>query len=122
MSFSSINMLWLIWVLPMMLLVCLWGLRKRKKILTEFASEKGLSAISPDISGFRRWLKTLILLIITLLTTVALAGPQYGYSWKKIERRGVDLMVALDCLRSMLARYRPTGWNAPNGKCSICLA
>ena len=103
MSFSAINMLWLIWAVPVMLLVCLWGLRKRKAILSGYASEKGLFAISPHISAFRRWTKTVLLLVTILLMAVSLAGPQYGYSWKEIERRGVDLMLVLDCSRSMLA-------------------
>ncbi len=103
MSFSNINMLWLIWAVPVMLLVCLWGFRKRKKILTEYASGKGISAISPNISPFRRWLKIILLMVVILLTAVSLAGPQYGFTWKKIDRRGVDLVIALDCSRSMLA-------------------
>lgn len=103
MSFSAINMLWLFWVVPMMLLVCLWGVHKRKSILRGYATPKGLSAISPHISGSKRWLKMILLLVAMLLMVVSLAGPQYGYSWKEIERRGVDLIVVLDCSRSMLA-------------------
>ncbi len=109
MSFSAINMLWLIWAVPVLLPVCLWGLRKRKAILSGYATEKGLSAISPHISGFRRWTKTVLLLVTILLMAISLAGPQYGYSWKEIERRGVDLMLVLDCSRSMLAEdIRPS--------------
>lgn len=103
MSFSAINMLWLIWAVPLMFLVCLWGFRKRKAILSGYATKKGLSAISPHVSAFRRWIKIVFLLMTMLLMAISLAGPQYGYSWKKIERRGVDLMLVLDCSRSMLA-------------------
>jgi Ca-activated chloride channel family protein len=103
MSFSSIDMLWLIWALPVLLMVCLWGFRKRRLILSGYATEKGLSAIAPKISPFRRWLKAALLLAIVLLLVVSLTGPQYGYSWKEIERRGVDLVIAMDCSRSMLA-------------------
>ncbi len=34
---------------------------------------------------------------------LALSGPQYGYKWQEIERKGIDIIVALDCSRSMLA-------------------
>ncbi len=104
MSFSSINMLWLIWALPILLLACLWGFRKRRRILSGYATQKGLSAIAPKISPLRRWLKAALLLAVILLVVISLAGPQYGYSWKEIERRGVDLVIALDCSRSMLAQ------------------
>jgi len=104
MSFSSINMLWLVWALPVLFLVCLWGFRKRRRILSGYASKKGLGAITPKISPIRRWLKVTLLLVVVLLLVVSLAGPQYGYSWKEIERRGVDLVITLDCSRSMLAK------------------
>ena len=32
-----------------------------------------------------------------------LAGPTWGFHWEDVERRGVDLVVALDLSRSMLA-------------------
>jgi len=104
MSFSNTHMLWLVWSFPILLLVCLWGFRKRNRILSGFATEKALLAISPKISRLRRWLKAALLLAVILLLAVSLAGPQYGYSWKEIERRGVDLVIALDCSRSMLAK------------------
>lgn len=103
MNFFSIKMLWLIWAVPALFLICLWGFRERKAILSGYATKKGLSAISPRISAFRRWLKTGVLLFTLLLMAISLAGPQYGYSWKEIERRGVDLMLVIDCSRSMLA-------------------
>jgi Ca-activated chloride channel family protein len=103
MTFSNINMLWLVWALPVLLLVCLWGFRKRRHILSGYATQKGLSAIAPKISPLRRWFKAALLLAVVLLVALSLAGPQYGYSWKEIERRGVDLVIALDCSRSMLA-------------------
>ena len=34
---------------------------------------------------------------------IALAGPQWGYTWEDIHRRGVDIYVALDVSDSMLA-------------------
>jgi len=34
---------------------------------------------------------------------VALAGPKYGYRWQEIRQQGVDIIIALDCSRSMTA-------------------
>jgi Ca-activated chloride channel family protein len=44
-----------------------------------------------------------LVLAAGLLVVVSLAGPQYGFKWQEIERRGVDIIIALDCSRSMLA-------------------
>jgi len=51
----------------------------------------------------RRHWGTLLVLLATLLMVTAMAGPQYGFHWQQIERRGVDIVIALDCSRSMLA-------------------
>jgi Ca-activated chloride channel family protein len=42
-------------------------------------------------------------MVSLILITVALSGPQYGYKWQKVERKGVDLFIAIDCSKSMLA-------------------
>ena len=69
-------------------------------------SFRHISPIFP-VSGAGQ--KTVLLLVTILLMAISLAGPQYGYSWKEIERRGVDLMLVLDCSRSMLAEdIRPS--------------
>ena len=104
MTFEFIHRLWLIWALPALFLLCLWGFRQRTRILAAYASERGLGAIAPPPAAFRRWIKVALLLSVLLLSILSLAGPRYGYRWKTLERRGVDLIIALDCSRSMLAR------------------
>jgi hypothetical protein len=37
------------------------------------------------------------------LDALALAGPKYGYRWQEIRQQGVDIIIALDCSRSMTA-------------------
>ena len=37
------------------------------------------------------------------LLVVALAGPKWGFHWQEVQREGIDLIVALDTSRSMLA-------------------
>src|SRR5262249_25869715 len=39
---------------------------------------------------------------VTLLV-LALAGPMWGFRWEQVKREGIDLVVALDTSRSMLA-------------------
>ncbi|MCX5882815.1 MAG: VWA domain-containing protein [Deltaproteobacteria bacterium] len=81
MKFSQIEMLFLIWAIPVFFLVVVFGMKTRQNILARFTSPKGLAAIAPE----------------------ALSGPQYGYKWQTIEQKGVDLIVAVDLSRSMLA-------------------
>ena len=109
MTFSDIHILWLVWSVPVLCLVCVWGMRKRSRLLRRYASKRSLSAISPDVSTARRWLKISLVLAALLLMVFSLAGPQYGYQWQEIERKGVDIIIALDCSKSMLAKdIKPT--------------
>lgn len=103
MTFSDMDMLWLIWAVPVLFLFCFWGLRKRNRILARYATARGLAAISPDTVASRRWIKAAMLLMVVVLGVISIAGPQYGYQWRQIEQKGVDLIIALDCSKSMLA-------------------
>ena len=104
MKFVRVEMLFLFWALPVCFLILLFGMKKRAKILSRFASKQGLSAIAPDADTKRRWIRAGLVLLCMVLTTIALSGPQYGYKWETIERKGIDIMVALDCSKSMLAK------------------
>ena len=94
-------MLFFIWAVPVLFLVVVYGMRRRREIMRRFASAHSLSVIAPDTVGSRRWVKDSLLMGAVLFTAVALAGPRYGYRWQEIHQRGVDIIIALDCSRSM---------------------
>jgi Ca-activated chloride channel family protein len=103
MKFSQIEMLFLIWAIPVFFLVILYGMKTRQTILNRFASSKSLAAIVSETGAKRRWIKAVLILCSLLFICVALSGPQYGYKWQTIEQKGVDIIVAIDLSRSMLA-------------------
>jgi len=103
MNFARIEMLFLIWAVPLLLLVFVYGMKRRKKILSRFASERGLKAIAPTASSARRKIKAGLMLSVLFFLSLALSGPRYGYNWVEIERKGIDIILALDCSKSMLA-------------------
>lgn len=103
MTFFRIEMLFFIWAVPVLFLVIVYGMRRRRMIMRRFASPHGLRIIAPDTVGGRRWVKGSLLMGTVLFTAVALAGPKYGYRWQEIRQQGVDIIIALDCSRSMTA-------------------
>jgi len=103
MKFSQIEMLFLIWAVPVFFLVVVYGMKTRQNILARFASSKGIAAIAPETDSRRRWIKAVLVLCSLLFICLALSGPQYGYKWQTIEQKGVDIIVAIDLSRSMLA-------------------
>jgi Ca-activated chloride channel family protein len=103
MKFSHIEMLFLIWAVPVFFLVILYGMKTRQAILNRFASSRSLAVIVSETGTKRRWIKAGLVLCSLLFICVALSGPQYGYKWQTIEQKGVDIIVAIDLSRSMLA-------------------
>lgn len=109
MKLANTQMLWLFWTVPFLVLVYWYGWRRRRKILQGFANQRSRDALVPQGLRARRRLKASLILLATLLLVLTAAGPQYGFHWEKVERRGVDLVIALDCSRSMLAQdIQPT--------------
>ena len=103
MKFVDLQSLFLVWAVPALFLFCFYGTRKRKRIITRFAKAEGLMSICREASSMRRWFKSMLLLSAVLFSAVALAGPQYGFKWQEIEQKGADIILAVDCSRSMLA-------------------
>ncbi|MBF0120356.1 MAG: VWA domain-containing protein [Desulfobacterales bacterium] len=103
MKFVNIEMLFLIWTIPLLILVIVYGIKKRKNILLNFASNKALSVIAKDVSNKKRYIKHSLVLISLTFMAIALSGPEYGYRWEEVERKGIDIIVAIDCSKSMTA-------------------
>ncbi|MBU1342979.1 MAG: VWA domain-containing protein [Proteobacteria bacterium] len=104
MKFAAPYLLNLLWALIPIFGIMVYGIRKRKKILHRFAGPDMLALIVPGFDPKRRWIKTSLIILASGFAIVALAGPQLGYRWEKTTQKGVDIMIALDCSKSMLAQ------------------
>ena len=82
------------------ILFILW----RKKALNRFGERKVIEQLMPEFSNGRLVLKFILLMISITFLIIALAGPQTGSKLEKIQRKGIDLMIALDVSNSMLAQ------------------
>ncbi|MCK5098095.1 MAG: VWA domain-containing protein, partial [Desulfobacteraceae bacterium] len=94
----------LLWVVAIAAGLTVYGIKKQKKILSNFASKASLNSIASKISFTRKWIKGLLLILALIFLVFAIPGPLLGFKWKKIEQKGVDIMIALDCSKSMLCQ------------------
>jgi len=78
-------------------------LRRRTALLRGFAEEPLVPRLAPDVDQRRSVRRTVVRVAALLLVAVALAGPKWGFHWQEVHREGIDLIVALDTSRSMLA-------------------
>ncbi|HKW30314.1 MAG TPA: VWA domain-containing protein [Verrucomicrobiae bacterium] len=104
MQFAAPHLLWLLLVItPALALFFWWASRARQRLLTQFIQTRLLSALTVGFSPARRKIRFGCLILSVTLLIVALARPQYGFDLQKIERRGLDIVVAIDTSKSMLA-------------------
>lgn len=80
-----------------------WARRRRRQALATFVAAALLPAVAPDVDERRRRVRLVLLVAAALLLALALGGPMWGFRWEEVHREGIDLIVALDTSRSMLA-------------------
>jgi Ca-activated chloride channel family protein len=95
--------LWLLLLVPALGAFLLHARRRRRQALATFAEAALLPRLAPDVSGRRRVLRDVLRLAALVACTVALAGPRWGFRWEEVRREGLDLIVAVDTSKSMLA-------------------
>lgn len=101
--FENHKYFYLFLLLPLLLLVFLFALYTRRKSLQKLGQWESLSRIIPLRSVRRPWLKFSLLTLSITCIILAAINPQIGYKTEEVKTRGVDIVVALDVSRSMLA-------------------
>ena len=81
-----------------------WAERRKIQRLEDFAASKLLPGLSGNRSGRKATMRCILLAIIILLLFATIARPQWGSHQRKTAPTGIDVLVALDVSRSMLAR------------------
>jgi Ca-activated chloride channel homolog len=94
--------IWLCLV-PALIGFWIWAFRDRNRLLQQFAAAKLLPQMAGSVDWANRRLKTVLGVTGFFLLLLALLGPQWGFQWQKIQRRGVEMVIALDVSKSMLA-------------------
>jgi len=104
MRFASPEYLYLWLILPA--LVCFWLIAdwRRKRALKNFISPELMQKIGLTLSARMRLLRRVLILMGILLAVFALARPQWGAKVTRIEQKGLDIVIAIDTSKSMLAQ------------------
>jgi Ca-activated chloride channel family protein len=99
--------LWALAALPLLGSLFLFSARRRRSALTFFVSADLEEALAPGYSWRRQLAKGLLRLGAFAFLVLAAAGPRFGSQLVKVERQGIDIVVALDTSLSMLAEDVP---------------
>lgn len=105
MTFDHLHLLWLLLVFPPALLAFFWwSWRKRQALAAQFIQARLLSGLTVGISTRRQKIRLGCILLAVVFVILALARPQWGFAWQEVKQRGLDIVVAIDTSKSMLAQ------------------
>lgn len=102
--FENQHFLYLLFLLPAIVFLYWLTARWRSKIARQFGHAHLVNRLNPQASKWRPALKATLLITAITLIILALANPQIGSKMEKIERKGIDIMIALDVSNSMQAQ------------------
>ncbi len=103
-AFDGAHWWWLGGVVPLVGLIFLYGVERRRRGLRRFASVQLAPLLCVRVSPARQVIRATLFVFSVLLLVSAMLGPRWGIYLEKQKVRGVDIVVALDVSRSMLAR------------------
>ncbi len=104
MRFEHLHLLWLLlFIVPALSGFFWWAWRRKRRLVAQFIAARLLANLTVGLSTGRQKARMALLVVAVALLVVVLARPQIGFSWEEARSRGLDIVVAIDTSRSMLA-------------------
>ncbi|MDD5771347.1 MAG: VWA domain-containing protein [Candidatus Omnitrophica bacterium] len=103
MRFAAANFAFAFIIIAVLILFYFWAAKLRKAALEKFCQRELLSELLSGMDYKRRILKDVLMVLAVALMLFALMRPQWGFHWEEVKRKGVDILIALDTSKSMLA-------------------
>lgn len=104
MTFAHPHLLWLLLIFPPALIAFFWwSWRKRQELAKQFIQARLLPGLISGVSPARGKIRLASVVLSVACVILALARPQWGFTWEEVKQRGLDIVVAIDTSKSMLA-------------------
>ncbi|MFC1592148.1 VWA domain-containing protein [Thermodesulfobacteriota bacterium] len=103
MKFGNLTYLFLLWVLPCLVFFFIWAFLRKDRLIRQFCGDVLAPRLIPAVQKGRQKLKAFLLVASVFFLIIALVQPKWGFHWEDIKRVGVDIIVAVDVSKSMLA-------------------
>ena len=102
-QFANPNYLYLLLLIPALAFIRLFFTIRRKKAVERFGNYELMEHLMPDVSDVRPVVKFYLLLLAMIVIIFMMAAPQFGTRLQTVQRKGIEVMVALDVSNSMNA-------------------
>lgn len=104
MIFGSPNFIYSFLIILALITFYIIAFKARKNALEKFAQKELLKELLLTVNPAKRRLKIILLILAAALCLLALMRPQWGFHWEEVKRKGLDIIIALDTSKSMLAQ------------------
>ena len=105
---AQIEYLIIIAFIPLLFLLYGWMQYRKRMALKRFGDPALTARLMPRRSVRRGWVKLVFYSIALFFFAIGMARPQIGAKVKEVERKGAEIMIALDVSNSMRAQdYSP---------------
>jgi Ca-activated chloride channel homolog len=101
--FDRPDLWWLGGIVPLAGLICLYGVARKRRGLNLFASRSLAPLMAQRLSPGRQAARGALFVLAMMFLIAAIIGPRWGVYLEERKVCGVDIAVALDVSRSMLA-------------------
>ena len=106
--FAQAQYLLLILLIPLFFVFYALFRRGRNRKIAKFGNPELMARLMPERSRFKGWVRVSFFAVAWFFFAVGLARPQIGAKLKENNRKGAEIMIALDVSNSMLAQdYYP---------------
>jgi Ca-activated chloride channel homolog len=104
MRFAAPHYAMLFWLVLGIGIFYAWAFRVKQKKMQVFAQRPSLDEITAAVNIKRQKIRAFIILLVFALSVISLMRPQWGFRWQEVKRKGLDILIAVDVSKSMLAQ------------------
>ena len=103
MELDESKYLYLLFIVPILVLLFLYNQYWKRKKQREFGDLDLVKKLSPEKSVFKPVLKLVVMLLALVGLIFGLVNPKIGTKMETVKREGIDIVFAMDVSKSMLA-------------------
>lgn len=103
MLYGNPEYFYLLIVIPLLIVGFIFAARSRRAALERFAQAALLARIVNAVSTQKRLTRIALIVAGCLFLVFALIEPKWGYHMEEVTRKGIDIVIAVDTSKSMLA-------------------
>ncbi len=108
MRIANAQLLWLAAIFLVALAWFLvWAWRRKQQLIRQFVQSRLLANLTVGVSQTRQKLRLMLLFAAVAFLLLGLARPQWGFDWEEARQQGLDILIAIDTSKSMLAEDIP---------------